>query len=90
LLGANFAHSLELGVCYMADRRFEEARAALDAVSKNHPGGPMALFKRAQVSVLLREADSAERVRSAYRVADPRLRALIESESLFQGLAWRQ
>ncbi len=86
LLGKKYSHSLELGVCYMAVGRFAEARSALDAVSKDHPGYPMMLFKRAQVSVLLNEPDRAERVRRAYRFADPQLRTLIERESLFKGI----
>ncbi len=89
LLGERFDHSLDLGVCYMAQRRLQEARSALDAVPRTHPGYPLALFKRAQVSVLLHEADSADRVRLAYRMADPRLRSLIAEESLFRELAWR-
>ena len=39
-----------------------EARDALDRVPPSHPGYPMALFKRAQVSVLLNEPDRAARI----------------------------
>ena len=45
----------------------------------------MALFKRAQVSVLLGEPEWRERVRFAYDRADPTTRQLIENEPLFQG-----
>ncbi|MBA2305476.1 MAG: sulfatase-like hydrolase/transferase, partial [Acidobacteria bacterium] len=55
--GASFKHHLELGVLYLAARRLAEAREALDRVPATHPEYPMALFKRAQVSVLLNEPD---------------------------------
>ena len=42
---------------YLAARRLTEARDALDRVPDRHPEYAMALFKRAQVSVLLGEAD---------------------------------
>jgi tetratricopeptide (TPR) repeat protein len=82
--GAAFANDLELGVLYLAARRFENARAALDRVPASHPDYAMALFKRAQVSVLLKEPDRAARIAAARRRADATTRALIEKESLFQ------
>jgi hypothetical protein len=45
----------------------------------------MALFKRAQVSVLLREPDQASRIEAARRGADETTRGLIASERLFAG-----
>lgn len=86
LAGEKFAHHLELGVLYLAERRFTEARQQLDQVPDSHPGYPMALFKRAQVSVLLGEADRVERVRAAWERADPTTRELLRSERLFAGL----
>ena len=44
----------------------------------------MALFKRAQVSVLLAEPDSTERVKLAWQNADDATRSLIENEQLFR------
>jgi hypothetical protein len=44
----------------------------------------MALFKRAQVSVLLHEPDAAARIDLARRKADATTRSLIASEKLFQ------
>jgi hypothetical protein len=44
----------------------------------------MALFKRAQVSVLLNEPDQAARIELARQRADATTRALIERERLFQ------
>jgi tetratricopeptide (TPR) repeat protein len=85
--GAAFAHDLELGVLFLAARRFTEAAAALDRVPATHPGYPMALFKRAQVSVLLGEADRDARIALARRRADAATRPLIERERLFQGAA---
>ena len=82
--GPAFRHHLELGVLYLAARRFEDARDALDRVSPRHPAYPMALFKRAQVSVLLREPDSASRIEAARRGADANTRELIARERLFQ------
>ena len=84
-----FAHDLELGVCYLADRQPLKARDALDRVPRSHPAYPMALFKRAQVSVLLSEPDREERVRLAYRLADDMTRPLIENEALFRDFALR-
>ena len=83
--GSSFRHHLELGVLYLAARRFEEAKEALDRVSPQHPAYPMALFKRAQVSILLREPDSASRIEAARRGADASTRELIARERLFQG-----
>jgi len=84
LEGTQFQHDLELGVLYLAARRFEDARAALDRVPPSHPGYPMALFKRAQVSVLLNEPDRAARIASARERADATTRGLIERETLFR------
>ena len=50
----------------------------------------MALFKRAQVSVLLGEPDQAARIDAARRRADATTRDLIERERLFQAPAARQ
>jgi choline-sulfatase len=80
----SFAHDLELGVLYLAERRFAEARGALDRVPPSHPEYPLALFKRAQVSVLLREPDQAARIEAARRGASAETRDLIARERLFQ------
>lgn len=79
-----FDHELELGVLYFASQRWPDAAAALDRVPPASPGYPMALFKRAQVSVLLRESDQAARIEAARRRADSTTRPLIERERLFQ------
>jgi len=84
--GARFDHDLELGVLYLAASRLEDARGALDRVLAARPRHPMALFKRAQVSVLLGEPDRAERVAAARRGADATTRPLVERERLFRGL----
>ena len=85
LQGDSFDRYIELGVCYLAAQRPAEAAQALDRVPRNHPGYAMALFKRAQVSVLLGEPDWQQRVRLAYEAGDPEIRRMIESEPLFQG-----
>ncbi|HEY0157461.1 MAG TPA: sulfatase-like hydrolase/transferase [Thermoanaerobaculia bacterium] len=77
-------HDLELGVLYLAARRYEEARTALDRVPPTHPAYPMALFKRAQVSVLLNEPDAPTRIATARARADATTRELIERERLFR------
>lgn len=82
--GEAFKNDLELGVLFLAARRFGEARAALDRVPSAHAEYPMALFKRAQVSVLLREADQAARIEKARQNANPATRVLIDRERLFQ------
>jgi hypothetical protein len=45
----------------------------------------MALFKRAQVSVLLNEPDARARIQAARNAADAVTRPLIEREALFRG-----
>ena len=81
--GAAFRHDLELGVLYLAARRLPEARDALDRVPSSHPAYPMALFKRAQVSVLLNEPDRQARIDAARRHADATTRPLIARERSF-------
>src|SRR5690242_13213700 len=69
--GKAFTHELELGVLYMASQRFTDARDALDRVPATHPEYAMALFKRAQVSVLLNEPDKAVKIERARQQATP-------------------
>jgi choline-sulfatase len=83
-MGPDFRHHLELGVLYLEARRLEEAKDALDRVTSLHPGYPMALFKRAQVSVLLGEPDAAARIEVARRNADETTGRLIANERLFR------
>jgi len=82
---STFTHDLELGVLYLAEHRFDEARAALDRVLAAHPDDPMALFKRAQVSVLLQEGDAPRRIALAREKADDTTRPLVARERLFAG-----
>jgi choline-sulfatase len=82
--GTTFGHDLELGVLYLAARRLEEAKASLDRVPSADPDYPMALFKRAQVSVLLGEPDRAARIAAARQGADSTTGPLIAKERLFQ------
>src|SRR5207248_1288231 len=63
--GAAFRNNLELGVLYLATGRFVESRDALDRVPAASPNWPMALFKRAQVSLLLHESDAPARIEAA-------------------------
>ena len=77
-------HDLELGVLYLAAGRFDDARAALDRVPPSHPGYPMALFKRAQVSVLLHEPGAPAHIEAARAHANPLTRELIARERLFR------
>jgi tetratricopeptide (TPR) repeat protein len=80
----SFGHDLELGALYLAARRFTDARDAFDRVLAITPTHPMALFKRAQVSVLLREPDAARRIALATAHADAVTRPLIREERLFK------
>jgi len=82
--GAAFHHDLELGVLYLASHDYEHARQALDRVPASHPDYAMALFKRAQVSVLLHEPDAASRIATAKAHANAMTRELIARERLFQ------
>jgi choline-sulfatase len=79
-----FQNDLDLGVLYLADRRYPEARTALDRVLAVRPDDAMALFKRAQVSVLLDEPDKAARIAVARRKADATTTDLIARERLFR------
>lgn len=87
LEGDRFGRDLEMGVCYLAARRFAEARDALDrAIGRlpaKHSDLPMALFKRAEVAVLLHEPESEGHVRRAWERADATTRPLLERETLF-------
>lgn len=82
--GSRVAPDLELGVLYLSVRRLDDARAALDRVPPSHPDYPMALFKRAQVSVLLKEPDRVARIAQARQHADGTTRELIARERMFQ------
>ena len=66
------------------DRQRRHVTAALDRVAASHREYPMALFKRAQVSVLLNEPDRAARIQLARRHADAITRPLIERERMFR------
>jgi len=80
--GAAFRRHLELGVLYLDARRFDEARNELDQVGANDPNYPMALFKRAQVAVLLHETDAPARIEAARAHENPLTRELIARERL--------
>jgi arylsulfatase A-like enzyme/Tfp pilus assembly protein PilF len=86
LEGDHFGHDLEMGVCYLSARRFAEARDALDRAIERlpakHPDLPMALFKRAEVAVLLHEPQSAGHIRRAWERADATTRPLLERDTL--------
>jgi arylsulfatase A-like enzyme/tetratricopeptide (TPR) repeat protein len=81
--GPAFTHDLELGVLYLAARRLAEARDALDRVPATDSEYPMALFKRAQVAVLLDAPDRNAWIARARRHADATTRDLIARERLF-------
>jgi tetratricopeptide (TPR) repeat protein len=82
--GAAFVNDLELGVLYLAAKRFVDARQSFDRIPSSHPDYPMVLFKRAQVSVLLNEPDKANRIAAAKSGADATTRPLIANERLFR------
>ena len=79
-----FDRFLELGVCLMDIGDHPGAGAMFDRVSQDHPGYAMALFKRAQVSVLTGEPDARQRIDAAASSGDPRILQLIENEPLFR------
>ena len=81
---AHAGHELELGVLYLAAGRYDDARNALDKVPPTDPNYPMALFKRAQVAVLLHETDAPARIEAARAHATPLTRELIARERLFR------
>ena len=81
----DFDHHLELGVLYLANRQLTESAASLDRVTASHPAYPLALFKRAQVSVLLGEPDRDQRIQLARDNADAVTAPLIANEKLFKG-----
>jgi len=83
-----FKHGLDLAVCYMDLKRFEEAREVLDQeINRQGPADSsfaMVLFKRAQIASLLHEPDLQARIEEARTYANSRTRVLIERERLFQ------
>jgi len=83
LQGPAFTRDLDLGVLYLASSRLQDAKMSLDRVPPTRPGYAMALFKRAQVSVLLHEPDQAARIEAARAKADATTRQLIGHERLF-------
>jgi hypothetical protein len=68
----------------MAANKLDDARTALDRVPPSHPGYAMALFKRAQVSVLLHEPEASARIAAARANENATTRELITRERLFQ------
>jgi Flp pilus assembly protein TadD len=84
LQGAAFRHDLDLGVLYLDARRFADARTSLDRALTVKPDDAMALFKRAQVSVLLHETDAPARIARAREKSDAITKPLIERERLFK------
>ena len=84
--GTAFANDLELGLLYMNVRRYDDARTAFDLVPRTHPDYPVLLYKRAQLSVLLKEPDRARRIDAARRGADARTRELVAYDRLFTGV----
>src|SRR5258708_35993071 len=86
--GGAFDRPLELGVLYLEARRLVDAKAALDRVAPSSAGYPMALFKRAQVSVLLREPDQASRIDLARKNADTTTPGLIARKRWFREARW--
>ena len=89
LLGDEFRNHMDLGMLYMADGRFSKAAVSLDKVPSQHPGYAVALFKRAQASVLLNEIDRENRVRQAWVHANQTTRPLILADPLFEGIDYR-
>ena len=89
LQGRDFTRSLELGLCYMANRQLPEAARVLDEVSRFDPEYNFALYKRAQLSIVMGELDREQRIRLAYQSADQEIRQLIENDPLFQGFPLR-
>ena len=86
LQGDEFEAFLDLGVLYLASRQLERAASALDRVLPEYPAYDLALFKRAQVAVLLQEPDMQERVWRAEGEAGEMVRELIANEPLFRNL----
>ena len=87
--GDQFRSNLQLGILYMSDQQFNKAAISLDRVSRQHPAYATALYKRAQASVLLNEADRENRVRQAWLRADKTTRPLIENDRLFRDIQFR-
>jgi len=79
-----FRHDLDVAVLYLEAGRLQDARDELDRVKPTDPAYPMALFKRAQVAVLLKENDAPSRIEMARQHATPLTRELIARERLFQ------
>ena len=85
LRGSAFTSDLELGVLgiSLTPGGCSTRGSRLDRVPPSHPDYPMALFKRAQVSVLLNEPDKATHIARAREHANPMTRELIARSVCF-------
>jgi tetratricopeptide (TPR) repeat protein len=83
--GPKFAYDLQLGVLYQAEGRLDAAKQALDRVPAASPAYPMALYKRAQISVMLGEPDRQARVEMAREHANAAIEKMIESDPMLSG-----
>jgi len=81
--GSAISNDLERGVLYLAANRGRCTHRTRSRTASS-AGYPMALFKRAQVSVLLHEPDAASRIDAARTHADAGTRELILRERLFR------
>ena len=84
LAEAAFASYLDLGACYLAAARHADAARVLEMVRSDDPTYPMALFKRAQVAVLMQDPEAARWIELARDNADAVTQPLIASEKLFE------
>lgn len=84
LAGTDFSGALDLAVCYMDMRRYHDAAGLLESVPAEDPRYPLALFKRAQVAVLIRDPEVGRWIELARANADGLTQPMIDSEKLFE------
>ena len=83
IMGPRFAYDVQLGMLYQMTGQLQQAREAFDRVPPNHPAFAMALYKRAQISVMLHEPDEAQRIDAARQHADATTQQLIARDPMF-------
>lgn len=79
-----FEQHLEWGVCLLDLRRLDEAAIQLEQVPDHHQGYGMALFKRAQVGALRKDADVNVWVQKIVALNNPQLLELLKRDGLLR------
>jgi tetratricopeptide (TPR) repeat protein len=82
--GPAFSYDLQLGVLYQVTGKYDSAKQALDRVGPSSPGYPVALYKRAQISSILHEADRDTRIEMAREHSNAMTEQWMENNPAFE------